>query len=85
MVGRLGRQVVAAARSMSTAMEETGADLLTLEEVMQILKCKRTKLYSLNKEGRLHFVKFGHAVRVTRESVNQLLREIKTGRRDADA
>lgn len=47
--------------------------LLTVEEAMQLLKCGRTKIYSLGDAGRLELVKFDRATRITRSSVERVL------------
>lgn len=68
-----------------------GDDLLTVEEAMTILKCSRGKIIAEGKAGRLSLHKFGRLIRVTRESVFELLQEIRNspypvrGKRDADA
>jgi len=60
-----------------TDMEDDDG-LMTMEEVMTLLKCKRTKVYSLGAEGRLQLRKFDRNIRITRASVARLLHEIKS-------
>jgi excisionase family DNA binding protein len=56
-------------------------DLLTIEEAMRKLKCKRTKIYSLARERRLDLVKFDRKTRITARSVDRLIRDILEARK----
>jgi excisionase family DNA binding protein len=65
---------------MRRAMK-TYDDLLTLQEAQDILRCGKTKIYELEKEGRLELVKLGPRTRVTGSSMQKLLTDMKNRRR----
>ncbi len=58
-------------------------DLLTIEQAMRKLKCKRTKIYSLVREKRLELKKFDRQTRITAQSVDRLIRDILNDTRKA--
>jgi hypothetical protein len=60
----------------------TFGELLTLQEAMDVLRCGKTKIYELEKEGRLELVKFDRATRVTSVSLQRLLSELKSRQRE---
>ena len=51
-------------------------ELRTIEQVQAALGCKRSKIYSLARQGRLHLVKLDRATRITAGSLQHLLWEI---------
>ena len=59
---------------------EDDEGLMTVNEVMELLKCRRPKVYALGKQGRLEIRKFDRSIRITRASLNRLLREIHSTR-----
>jgi excisionase family DNA binding protein len=56
----------------ATSLFET-SQLLTVEEVMRLLKLGRTKIYHLMNEGRLESVKIGSARRIKLASALALI------------
>jgi excisionase family DNA binding protein len=54
-------------------------DWLTVAEACEVLKCSKRKIQELRKDGRLEVVKFDHANRVTKRSLNRLLSQIFSG------
>lgn len=54
-------------------------DWLTVQEACEVLKCSKRKIDELRKDGRLEVVKFDHANRVTKRSLNRLLSQIFNG------
>lgn len=57
----------------STNQVVTPEDLMTLEEAMEALRCKRTKLYALLKSGDLPSLTIGNVRFVTRQSISAYL------------
>jgi len=49
---------------------------MTVQEVMDLLRCQRPKVYALGKQGRLEIRKFDRSVRITRASFDRLMAEI---------
>jgi excisionase family DNA binding protein len=54
-------------------------DWLTVQEACEVLKCSKRKINELRRDGRLEVVKFDHANRVTKRSLNRLLNQIFNG------
>ena len=59
--------------------DEENFDWLTVAEACEVLKCSKRKINELRKDGRLEVVKFDHANRVTKRSLNCLLSQIFSG------
>lgn len=53
------------------------AELHTIEQTMTILAASRSMVYRLRDEGKLAFVKMRGATRITRESIDRLIREMR--------
>jgi excisionase family DNA binding protein len=49
-------------------------DLLTIAQVMKLLRCSRSKIYRLHHSGALHFVKMGRRTFVVIQPVEQIPR-----------
>jgi excisionase family DNA binding protein len=48
-------------------------DLLTLDEVQQLLRFSKTKLYQECRTGKLRILRFGRLVRVNRSDLEQYI------------
>lgn len=59
--------------------ESENFDWLTVQEACEVLKCSKRKINELRRDGRLEVVKFDHANRVTKRSLNRLLSQIFNG------
>ena len=68
-----------AAEAVSTTPARPGkpisenAELLSVEEAMEVLKVGRTKLYEMINAGTLNTIKNGKSTRITRESIGRFL------------
>lgn len=51
-------------------------ELLTMDEVAEVLSCSRWMVYRLARDDKLQLVKLGRSSRVTRRSLDALLDEI---------
>jgi excisionase family DNA binding protein len=61
-------------KSESATEDQFG--LRTIAEAATALKCSPKKIYRLQRQGRLEFVKLDHSTRVTERSLQKLLSEI---------
>jgi excisionase family DNA binding protein len=50
----------------------------TIAEAMNVLRCSKSKIYALHRQGRLELVKFDRATRVTERSLQKLLDQLET-------
>lgn len=66
-------------RKQSPPEMDEDFDWLTVQEACEVLKCSKRKIDELRRDGRLEIVRFDRAVRVTKRSLNRLLKDIFTG------
>lgn len=59
--------------------EFLGKELLTVDEVMEILYLGKNTVYALLRSGELQGIRFGRAWRVPKESIKDLIEKKKSG------